>query len=339
MPTSRGGSTLHQQDRAELPEDILAMPQAQRPAMPVLHVDRTATPGGAGVQGIPTSSSPTTSTSGVITFVVAQDDPKGEVPESVPSHGYNAPGDKPMEDRREVPQLRQGLGQRAHRGGQEAGQGEGDQEEGEVHLPQPKEPELQSGQPDHGSSTSADSDGRSGNRRSVAALQPEREPVNDSPTAGNFTGNKRQKRILRQATKALEEMHCMWNDLITSLQPDEALNDPGFFEQHLCTIASGGADSTSEPKAIHRLANLLGESKRQARQVAEVFNPSRFGPRAPKFGLKQGEAFDLVLGDDIRQEGTRRTIRQYLQSEKPDLVISCLYFPSLHFHVHPPKFE
>jgi hypothetical protein len=78
----------------------------------------------------------------------------------------------------------------------------------------------------------------------------------------------------------------------------------------------------SKPKAIHRLANLLGKSKKQAKQVAEVFNSNRFGPRASKFGLKQGKAFDLVLGDDIRQEGARRTIRQYLQRERlrPDLV-------------------
>lgn len=277
--------------------------------MPVLHVDRAAAVGGAGVHGVPTLSSPTTSpttsTPGILSFVVAQDDPEGEVPESMPSSVYNTTGNKSMEDCREVPQLRQGPDRGAHRGGQEVGQGEGDQEEREVRLSQPKEPELQSGEPGPSSSTSAGSNGCSGDRGSVAALRSEREPVNGSTEAGNFTGNKRQKRILRQATKALEEMHCMWNDLITSLQPDETLNDPGFFEQHLSNIAPGGADSTSEPKAIHRLANLLGKSKKQARQVAEVFNPNRFGPRASKFGLKQGKAFDLVLGDDSTRGNTQ----------------------------------
>ena len=92
-----------------------------------------------------------------------------------------------------------------------------------------------------------------------------------------------------------------------------------YLENFLCTIEPEDRAKWG-PRKIRRLASLLGVQKSQAKAVAEVYNPNRFGPRTKKFGLQQGQAFDLELGHDIRQEGTRRTIRKYIRTQKPGLV-------------------
>ena len=67
---------------------------------------------------------------------------------------------------------------------------------------------------------------------------------------------------------------------------------------------------------------ILGPNvgSKQARTVAEVYNPNRFGARAPKHDLNPGEAFDLELGHDLTREPSRRAVREYLHTHKPGLV-------------------
>lgn len=90
-------------------------------------------------------------------------------------------------------------------------------------------------------------------------------------------------------------------------------------EQFLCTIDPDHKGQWG-PKKVSRLANMLGVKRKQAMTVAEVFNPQCFGKRAPKWNLVPGKAFDLELGFNILDEGVRRTIRQYISTQKPGLV-------------------
>ena len=127
------------------------------------------------------------------------------------------------------------------------------------------------------------------------------------------------KRLLRQGQGALAEAHQMWQNVMTCLQEPEG---PTPFDQLLCTVANS---KTPNCKFVHRLAKLLGPStgKKQAKVVAEVYNPNRFSSRSEQHGLKAGEAFDLELGHDLTKETYRRTVREYLNRHKPGLV--CIY--------------
>ena len=124
------------------------------------------------------------------------------------------------------------------------------------------------------------------------------------------------KRLLRQGQGALAEAHQMWQNLMTCLQEPEG---PNPFDQLLCTVANS---KTPNCKFVHRLAKLLGPStgKKQAKLVAEVYNPNRFSSRSKRHGLRAGEAFDLELGHDLTKETYRRTVREYLNKHKPGLV-------------------
>ena len=65
----------------------------------------------------------------------------------------------------------------------------------------------------------------------------------------------------------------------------------------------------------------MGVTKKQARTVAEVFNPNRFVTEAEKFGLERGMAFDLELGQDLLKGKTRSEVRKYIGTVKPGCVV------------------
>lgn len=66
--------------------------------------------------------------------------------------------------------------------------------------------------------------------------------------------------------------------------------------------------------------------------VAELFNPSRFGARAKAFDLVKGTAFDLRTGWDLSQESQRALCWEQLEREQPHVVIGspmCAPFSTL----------
>ena len=55
--------------------------------------------------------------------------------------------------------------------------------------------------------------------------------------------------------------------------------------------------------------------------VAEVSSPPRVTAEAVKMGLQAGEAMDIVTGWDFNDEGQRRRAVDYIEKEKPMLLI------------------
>jgi hypothetical protein len=85
-----------------------------------------------------------------------------------------------------------------------------------------------------------------------------------------------------------------------------------------------GVQSCSVPKdrkQFNCLAGVLDKDVKQAKVVAEVFNPGRFLKDSPKHRLIPGQAFDLDLGNDLLKVGARREVRRYVQDVKPGLVV------------------
>ena len=74
-------------------------------------------------------------------------------------------------------------------------------------------------------------------------------------------------------------------------------------------------------KRTHEIASLMGISNGQLKTVAEIYNPNCFGKIAKRFQLIPGRAFDLTLGDDLLQNETRQTVRDYIIRVRPGLVI------------------
>ena len=114
----------------------------------------------------------------------------------------------------------------------------------------------------------------------------------------------------------------MWEELITQLQDGQQWTGQKVFEQFAVQILDPN-DPTKviNKRPLQRLASLMGVTKKQARMVAEVFNPNRFGPEAEKFGLERGMTFDLPLGHDRLKSRSRSEVRQYVSSVKPGCVV------------------
>lgn len=65
--------------------------------------------------------------------------------------------------------------------------------------------------------------------------------------------------------------------------------------------------------------------------VAEIFNPKRFGEHAESTGLRQGEAFDIVLSDNLLLASERKRVRFYLENNRPGL--TCVSPPCVMFSI------
>lgn len=65
--------------------------------------------------------------------------------------------------------------------------------------------------------------------------------------------------------------------------------------------------------------------------VAEIFNPKRFGEHAESTGLRQGEAFDIVLGDNLLLASERKKVKFYLENNRPGL--TCVSPPCVMFSI------
>ena len=291
--------------REEQPTSVLAMSVSKDPTMSVLQVDQGSTT--PGVPRVPEQS---------------KDQPTKlkhyihEEPLSTPQHfptGHQRP-----QDCREVHGLQGDPGRAEDREGHLEGTGEAAEEAGQVDLPYRAQVtgnpiDTRTGPTNPGVRGFGDRgylDGPHGRQLRDTVAAPEEDLLN--------FGNKRSRRVLRQARAALTSAHEQWVDIMTCFKmPSPASGE--YLENFLCTIEPEDRAKWG-PRKIRRLASLLGVQKSQAKAVAEVYNPNRFGPRTKKFGLQQGQAFDLELGHDIRQEGTRRTIRKYIRTQKPGLV-------------------
>lgn len=194
------------------------------------------------------------------------------------------------------------------------GEGEDEQEVGEDHLP--PEPSTRTISPDRRAGPGDPTVWRSGGGRHLDQSEETMTGMKEKEV-GAMT-NRRQERLLRQAKAALGETSILWQNLMTCLQSPK-VTDTSLWDVFQCTVDSRKLDDWG-PCKIRRLANTLGLPKKRAKMAAEVFNPKRFSPRTKKFGLHPGKAFDLELGHDLLQEGSRRTVRQYIKTQKPGLV-------------------
>ena len=130
------------------------------------------------------------------------------------------------------------------------------------------------------------------------------------------------KHVVRQIESTLADQERMWNTIMSLLREPNSTEG-----QEVLSLATEGSN-----RDRRHLAHLLQLTEKQARTVAEVYNPNRFGSRAEGQGMIPGSAFDLVLGHDLLRPRVRQEVRDYLKTNHPGLTIispPCTMFSAL----------
>ena len=103
---------------------------------------------------------------------------------------------------------------------------------------------------------------------------------------------------------------------------------------------------TRGPESSNKTVNVEDEEERPDKKarvdlarvdVAEIYSPVRVTEECNKFGLKPGEAMDLMTGWDFRRPEDKDRALRYIREEKPKLVIGspmCKMFSQLQ-HLSP----
>ena len=131
---------------------------------------------------------------------------------------------------------------------------------------------------------------------------------------------KQAERALHQAEAALRTAEVAWKELMSLVctEPDQ-MESAGWkrFQQEV--LDPKDPSKVRNSKALYKFAHVLGTDKDQAKVVAEVFNPNRFGPQTKRHGLVKGQSFDLELGTDLLEPRNQEMVLEYLNYVQPGL--------------------
>ena len=131
---------------------------------------------------------------------------------------------------------------------------------------------------------------------------------------------KQAERALHQAEAALRTAEVAWKELMSLVctEPDQ-VESAGWkrFQQEV--LDPKDPSKVRNSKALYKFAHVLGTDKDQAKVVAEVFNPNRFGPQTKRHGLVKGQSFDLELGTDLLEPRNQEMVLEYLNYVQPGL--------------------
>ena len=151
--------------------------------------------------------------------------------------------------------------------------------------------------------------------------------VNDPPMGecvleGTTELTKQAERALHQAEAALRTAENSWKELMSLVctEPDQ-VETAGWNRFQKEVFDPKDPRKVRNSKALYKFASVLGTDKDQAKTVAEVFNPNRFGPRTKRHGLIQGESFDLELGMDLLKVENQNLVLEYVECVQPGLTI------------------
>ena len=78
--------------------------------------------------------------------------------------------------------------------------------------------------------------------------------------------------------------------------------------------------------------SLIQQLQRVSVDVAELYSPPRVTAEAQKFGLKTGEAMDILTGWDFTKDEHKRMAKEYIDKYKPRLIVGspmCAMFSAL----------
>ena len=144
---------------------------------------------------------------------------------------------------------------------------------------------------------------------------------------GSMSGRSCTIGLRRQVFGALKKAEVLWTDLYQLLCDDR---EPEAHIIDTCKVIRE-ACSRQMPHLKH-MTELYSLEIPQLRKIAEICNPGRFRKFADAYGLRSSAVFDIELGWDLLCPKAQRHVVQYVQSEKPGLILlapPCTKFSSL----------
>ena len=240
--------------------------------------------------------------------------PTTERSEDLPTHGHRQDGDQCLRDQGAMPPVQHHGGRpQEDRGGDRRGEPEEDKRYIDLY--------------DSGNNRCGDGGGAEGPPSMASGprteFRVEKPPELDAELMQlvEHSRSKQMARLERQMEASLDRAHGVWSEVMSLLaQSSKKSEQIGLAKLSSCC----GVQSCPVPKdrrKFTRLAGVLDKDVKQAKTVAEVFNPGRFIKESPKHRLIPGQAFDLELGNDLLKVGARREVRRYVQDVKPGLVV------------------
>ena len=132
---------------------------------------------------------------------------------------------------------------------------------------------------------------------------------------------KQGDKACKQAQAALKRAEATWMKVMSLIRTADSTGESGLhvFQDKVLDISGRIKDQ----KELTKYAQVLQLDEKQARKVAELYNPNRFGPETKRYGLIAGQAFDLELGDDCLKRETQNEVRDYLKRVRPGLLVVC----------------
>ena len=137
-----------------------------------------------------------------------------------------------------------------------------------------------------------------------------------------FAMNRRVRRTLEQAKRALRSVEEGWTELMSLLRTEPGQSDQvGWSHLGSECLDSKDLGRVQNRQALQKYVWMLGRTEKQIKTVSELYNPNRFQGEVKRFGLCQGQAFDLELGWDLLDKGMRQEVRKHIREIKPGLVV------------------
>ena len=138
---------------------------------------------------------------------------------------------------------------------------------------------------------------------------------------------KQGEKVCQQAQAAMKRAEETWKEIMSLIRTADSTGESGLhvFQDKVLD----GSGRIKDQKELTKYAQVLQLDEKQARKVAELYNPNRFGPETKRYGLLAGQAFDLELGHDVLKRETQTEIRDYLKRVKPGLLVvspRCTHF-------------
>ena len=120
---------------------------------------------------------------------------------------------------------------------------------------------------------------------------------------------------LHRMCASLESAEIMWQQML------QIFDDPTKHVGEELFLTMVAKDLKPTKRNLRNAEQLFRVDKSNLRMISEVFNPDRFGPATQKFGLQQGQIFDLTLGDDLLSKQSQESVLSHIRIERPGLTI------------------
>ena len=139
--------------------------------------------------------------------------------------------------------------------------------------------------------------------------------------ATNKPWSKRIDKVVRQSKEALQKAEHAWMEIMSLLSTEPESAERVGLDRLQTSLGNSDDGRKANRRTLGCMATVLHVSEKQAKRVAEVYNPNRFKKEVKRNRLIHDQAFDLELGYDLLDAETRQEVKEHVRTVKPGLVV------------------